>query len=201
MARLAATVSTLMLLGVAPAAAASANAQHQVAVAGTKVTTTTNAASLRVTVRFRPSASAGLVRSGRPELTGVSPFVVVGVGGGSSPNRISGGQGVYTYNLGPVTFSIRYNRPYSNTNWSFLLSPANQAAAEGPVSEVGMAYQVNYGNFSQNASHVEPANYTFHGTMTPCHDYDLQDFTDEVTFPVAGGTSVIDIDGAIECVP
>lgn len=199
MAALAATVSTLMLLAIAPAAAASANGQHQVAATSTKVTT--NAASLRVTVQFRPSASTGLVPSSRPALTGVRPFVVVGVGNGSSPNRISGGQGVYTYNLGSVTFSIRYNRPYSNTNWSFLLSAANQAAAEGPVSEVGMAYQVNYGNFSQNASHVEPANYTFHGTMTPCHDYDLQDFTDEVTFPVAGGTYVIDIDGVIECVP
>ncbi len=198
MAALAATVSTLMLLAIVPAAAASANGQHQIA-ASTDVTA--NVASLRVTVQFHPSAAAGVMPSNRPALTGVSPLVVVGVGGGSSPDRISGGQGVYTYNLGPVTFSIRYNRPYSNTNWSFLLSAANQKLATGPVSEVGMAYQVNSGPFSQNAPHVEPANYTFHGTMTPCHDYDLQDFTDEVTFPVPGGTSVIDIDGAIECVP
>jgi hypothetical protein len=105
--------------------------------------------------------------------------------------------GSYAFRDASGNMNLRYNCPFHNINWSWTMSPTLLAIATGACTENGMKHSVNGVLKSQNAQHVIPCNYIFHGTLPRIYNADTVYYSDDIYFPVRGGTAHVHVYGTV----
>lgn len=81
--------------------------------------------------------------------------------------------------------------------WGYTISAQVQAIVVGPVNETGWRHWVNSRERPRGAPHVVPANYFFHGTMTPVFVNEYVDYQDYMTFRHARGSGSLTVAGSV----
>jgi hypothetical protein len=99
-------------------------------------------------------------------------------------------------------FSIQYFCGGTSTlPWGFQISTAVKAIIVSSVNEAGLSWWRNGYVQAQNAPHVVPKDYQFHGTMQPVWARDKVTYQDFMTFRHnlgPGGTGTLTFYGAVE---
>ncbi len=103
---------------------------------------------------------------------------------------------------GNGTFSVAYHcGSVRALPWGFKLSERNRATVVGPVNERGLSWWRNGVFAGQNAPHIVPADYQFHGTMSPVFARNRVEYQDYMTWRHnigPGGTSSLTIAGRLQ---
>ncbi|OLM08227.1 hypothetical protein Ae505Ps2_6287 [Pseudonocardia sp. Ae505_Ps2] len=84
--------------------------------------------------------------------------------------------------------------------WGYRLSPAVKSTVVGPVTERGLQWWQNGAKRPSNSSHVESADYIFHGSMNPVLVNDVLDYQDLFTYRHnlgGGGTAKLVFAGSL----
>jgi hypothetical protein len=93
---------------------------------------------------------------------------------------------------------------FRHIRWLYRISPSVRAMIVGPVTETGLWYFINGVRQSRNSPHVEPADYSFHGTMPGVDTGQEIAYQDHLTFrhnlPPNGGAGSITFAGSIRLV-
>lgn len=99
------------------------------------------------------------------------------------------------------SFDIQYSCHSPRTlAWGWKLKPAVKNIVVGSVSERGLEWWRNGGFAGQNAPHVVPPDYHFHGTMKPVYRNDDVDYQGYITFRHnvgSGGTGSVSMAGSV----
>ena len=119
---------------------------------------------------------------------------------------LAGGQAITrTDENGTFRLAFQCLATEGRLNWGFTFNPQWRAMASGPVTGDGMGYWCNGRRMPRNTRHIQPVDYSFHGTLPEVfvgEDIDYQDFFSfRADFGGATGTARVAIAGSVILTP
>lgn len=193
--RIACVLTALVVAGIAPPAAAADGRAGDAGTGRTLVVETrsdSGAFKATLTIHFDDARGGAALAKMAPSLIGGgSPGRHAGTGAAAGTGDVApasipviycGTHNYYSDSDGTMTISPRCD--LSRTFWIYKISAGLGAIIVSPVYEHGLIWDRNGRSNPQQAPHVEPWDYQFHGTFNPTVPGDTVDYVDEYTFTV-----------------
>lgn len=143
--------------------------------------------TLKVTFSSGSQSALKKAIENKVRTSSVKPSLTIPPPGGGGYSDLHCNQ-AYSVSDSDGTFTYQHSCTGTTSAWGYKLSVAVQAITVSDVDEYGMVWDRNGTSMPDQADHLEPASYQFHGTFNPVHNGDDIVYVDQFTF-------TIDVDG------